>query len=76
MPTVVEAPVVHVCECGTTFELSARNTRIHRNRGTSPRCDRCRYGTKPPKVTDAHRRYWLERFTLDEIRELAGAIWR
>jgi hypothetical protein len=74
VPTVVEAPVVHVCEFGTRFELSARNTRIHRNRGMSPKCDRCRYGAKPPKVTEAMRRYWLDCFTLDEIRQMAGAI--
>ena len=27
------------------------------------------------RVTPAMRRWWLERFTLEEIRELAGAIW-
>jgi hypothetical protein len=26
-------------------------------------------------VTDAMRRYWLDRFTPDEIRELGGAMW-
>ena len=76
MPTVVEAPVAHVCECGTPFELSARNSRIHRNRGTSPECDRCRYGAEPPKVTQKHRDFWLDRFPFDEIREMAEAILR
>ena len=46
--------------CGTAFELSARNTRIHRNRGTSPKCDRFRYGARVLKVTEAHRRWWLK----------------
>ena len=27
------------------------------------------------RPTPAMRRWWLERFTLEEIRELAGAIW-
>lgn len=40
-------------------------------RGMPPQCR----GYKPPQVTEAHRRYWLERYTLAEIRELAEAIW-
>jgi len=62
-------------DCGDEFELSARRARDHRNADTTPRCRRCRYGAKPPKVTQAMRDYWLERFTVDEIRELAGAMW-
>jgi hypothetical protein len=31
--------------------------------------------TAEPTPTEAHRRYWLERFTLDEIREMAFAFW-
>jgi len=27
------------------------------------------------KVTQAHRDYWTSRYTLDEIRELAAAVW-
>src|SRR4029079_7564622 len=73
---VVEAAVRVRCgECGGAFELSARNARVHRKRGSAPKCSRCRYGAKPPKVTQAMRDYWLERFTLDEIRELAAAMW-
>jgi len=29
----------------------------------------------PPIVTQAMRNYWLDRFTLDEIRELAAVLW-
>ena len=36
--------------------------------GTAPKCSRCRYGVKPPRVTQAMRDYWLERFPLEEIR--------
>lgn len=73
---VIEAPVRHDCpDCGTAFELSARNTRIHRNRGTSPKCDRFRYGARAPKVTEAHRRWWLERFTPEELQAMAAAVW-
>ena len=37
------------------FELSARNARLHRQRGTKPRCRRCTYGHQEPKVTQAMR---------------------
>jgi hypothetical protein len=41
-----------------------------------PRCARCRgYGGEPKPPTEAMRRYWLERFSLEEIRELADTIW-
>jgi hypothetical protein len=30
---------------------------------------------KLPTATDADRQWWLERYTLDEVRELAEAIW-
>jgi len=28
-----------------------------------------------PKPTEADREWWLERFTLEELAELADAIW-
>jgi hypothetical protein len=62
-------------DCGCSFELSARNARGHRHRGTTPQCARCRYWAKEPKVTPAMRRWWLDRFTLDEIREMAAELW-
>jgi hypothetical protein len=39
-----------------------------------PRCSRCRYRAHAVKVTPALRRWWLDRYTLDEIRELAAGI--
>ena len=36
---------------------------------------RCRYRTPPSKPSAAMQAWWLKRFTLDEIREMAGAIW-
>jgi hypothetical protein len=35
----------------------------------------CRCGAKPPRVTEAMRRWWLDRYSLDEIRELSGGIY-
>jgi hypothetical protein len=58
----------------TTFPFSPRNVYGWRARGLEPVRHFCRHAPlKPPTQRD--RRYWLDRFTLDEIRELAGAIW-
>ena len=67
--------LVRCSACGGDFELSARQARDHRSAGTTPRCSRCRYGTKPPQATEKMRRWWLDRFTVDEIRELAAGLW-
>jgi hypothetical protein len=75
MPTTVEAPVVLSCsECGDTFSLSARRAREWRNR--DPVCRRCR---QPPRELTAaererFRRWWLDRYPLEELREMAAAI--
>ena len=72
----VEAPVLVTCECGARFTLSARNARQARRRGRSPICPECRHPAKPP--TDAqiarYRRYWLQRFTVDELLELGHML--
>ena len=75
-PTV-EAPVYVRCSsCGGDFELSARNHREHVKKGTQPRCAECRHGRAPrAKPSEADRRWWLERFSIEEIVQLAGAIW-
>ena len=36
--------------------------------------ERCRFGHQTPKPTGAHRRWWLERFSVDKIRALAAMI--
>ena len=73
---MVEAPVaLRCCECGTGLELSARNAREHRRKGTLPRCRRCRYPSSSPKPSVAMRRWWLERFSQEEIIEMAAALW-
>ena len=45
----------------------------YRNRETSALCPECRRGDVVVR-TQFHN-YWLERFTLQEIREMARAIW-
>ena len=75
VPTV-EAPKLVTCrDCGGDFELSARRARDHRKAGTAPRCRPCREGHEAPKVTQEMRDWWLERFTVDEISELAARMW-
>ena len=45
------------------------------NAGTIPKCPRCRYGARPPRVTETMRRWWLDRYSLEEIREMAAEMW-
>jgi hypothetical protein len=61
-------------ECGDSFTLSTRRVYEHRREGRAPCCRMCRRPERPAP-DEADRRYSLERFTLDEIRELAAGIW-
>ena len=54
--------------------LSVRREREHRRTGRAPICSTCRRPPHP-KPTEDDREWWLERFTLAEIVELADAIW-
>jgi hypothetical protein len=61
--------------CGCRYLLSTRRAREHRVRGTQPECRECRLSRKVQvRVTESMRRYWLDRYTLDEIRELAAGL--
>ena len=72
---MIEAPVLLSCGCGAQFELSARNARGHRVKGTTPKCRDCRYGRDAaPRATEAMRRWWLQRFSIEEIRELGREL--
>ena len=76
--TRVEIPVTLLCnDCDFEFEVSARWARKIRRGECKQICPSCRRGGAAPRleVTDADRAYWLERFTLEEIRELALGIW-
>ena len=71
----VELPVLLSCGRGASFELSARNARNHRVNGTDPKCRDCRYGhDRAPRATEGMRRWWLQRFPLDEIRLLGSEL--
>jgi hypothetical protein len=61
--------------CGYSYLLSTRRARDHRIRGTQPECRECRLARSVQvQVTEAMRRYWLDRFSLEEIQELAAAF--
>jgi len=61
--------------CGAGFELSSRNVRAARARGEDTVCHECRHPAKPRDLAK-YRAWWLERFGLVEIRELAEGIWQ
>ena len=68
--TAVEvAQRVECSECGGGFDLSARNVRLARQQAQPLVCRDCRVN-RPPEITEGMRRWWLERFTLDELRQL------
>jgi hypothetical protein len=73
----VEAPRAVVCgECGGLFELSARSARARRTRGQEPVCRPCRHTPKPPTEAqlERYRRWWLDRYSIDELLELGREI--
>jgi hypothetical protein len=73
-PTAVATVRVRCRECRGSFDLAKRNEYGWRARGLEPVCRACRAApAKPPSQRD--RDYWLERFTLAEIREMAAGIW-
>jgi hypothetical protein len=76
--TVVKAARELVCgDCGDAFSISAHTLRMHRRAGTEPICHDCRHPRREPTPAEAARlrAWWLQRFTLDECREIAEAIW-
>jgi hypothetical protein len=67
-----------VCgQCQQTFQLSSRNERAHRRRGTAPICFDCRHPLKVPTAEErlALRSWWLERYPRAELEEMARMIW-
>lgn len=65
---------VRCASCGDISHITDRQLRRMLHEGRSHRCRLCRVvAVKPP--TQAHYRYWLDRFTTDEIVEMGRAIW-
>ena len=57
---------------GRRLGLAPRRARHWRDQGRL-RCGECRL-TLEPRVTPALRRWWLDRYSLDEIRELTAGL--
>jgi NAD-dependent SIR2 family protein deacetylase len=74
----VEAPRAVRCgSCGDSFDLSARNVRATRKRGEEPVCALCRRKPQPvdPAMAARLRRWWTDRYSREELEEIAGWIW-
>lgn len=68
--------VLLFCEdCGRPFHLTARQGRAIRAEQRSARCRLCRRVTKVVSVRSEHYEFWLSRFTLGEIVEMAEWSW-
>lgn len=66
-------PTVWACpECGTTRKVSVRQMSRYFAGETAGLCVECR--EVPTVVTDELREWWLERYSLDEIRRLAQGL--
>lgn len=65
-------------KCGDVRECSKRNARRIANGELTGLCDWCRYPNRRPlhgglRMTEAHE-FWLERFSLDDIRVLWQSV--
>ena len=66
-----EMATVRCPDCGETREISARQKR----RNGNTRCSICRTLPLPPRVTLKHKRFWLDNYSMEWIRETADMIW-
>lgn len=68
--------MVQCYACHLSFDVSARTARDIRAGRVEARCKMHRKRRPRPAVANAsHRRYWLDRWSLDTIREVGTAIW-
>jgi hypothetical protein len=75
MRVTVSAGTEVVCPgCGVPRPVSKKQAYRIRLGNSSALCSLCRRPRPRVRVTDAERRFWLERFTLPEICEMAAAI--
>lgn len=75
MPYVGAEPEVTICckGCGSPWRVSQTYARRVSNGQFAGICRNCRYPTRI-HVTQAHRNYWTDRYSMDEIRELAAGL--
>lgn len=63
------------CECGEPLWISTRAHSRHRMLGTRWRCRFCRRNSPAPDTSPRYRNYWLDRYSLEWIKETAEMIW-
>ena len=61
-------------DCGGLYEASPRTLREMRQQERLPRCAQCRRPFEH-MVTNVEKLFWLERFTMAQMVEMAEAIW-
>lgn len=65
---------VRCTRCGDIDTISDRQQRRKLQNGRPHLCSLCReIKVKPP--TEQHFNYWLNRYSIEQIREMAAAIW-
>lgn len=70
-----ETATVRCPDCGETREISIRQKRRLMNEGGKMLCSVCRTLPRPAKVTLKHKRFWLDSYSMEWIRETAEMIW-
>jgi len=67
--------LVQCCVCGIQYDVSSRTWRDIKGQRVEARCVLHRRRRRRQTVTASMRRYWLDRFTMEEINEIANAMW-
>lgn len=69
--------IVTVCcpDCGDPREISVRQRRRIANSDKDFRCALCRSIPESPVVTEADRKFWLDRYPIEWIVETGRMIW-
>ncbi len=74
VPRLSATVIVRCVQCGDACEITERQHRRKLQEGRPHKCALCRaVKVKPPTESDYN--YWLKRYTIGEIREMAQAIW-
>lgn len=73
-PRLAATVKVRCATCGDIDTVTDRQYRRKQQQGRVHICRLCRLTpVKPPN--QSHYNYWLQRFTMEEIREMGRAIW-
>lgn len=68
-------PQIRCVECNSHARISERQRRFYISEKRDYTCSTCRPRKYPVQTSSADKAFWLERFSIDEIRDMAIAIW-